>query len=127
PDLRAQPLQLPVAQRGEVHSGARVPVELDLAGAGCEQPSDAPAQGGLSAAGLTDETERLTLVDHQVDAVHSAHRAGAAAEESAAERVVLGEVADLEQHAGCCLLVVGRTVLGLADLQRRSAGLEQLL
>ena len=51
------------------------PSKLDRAAGRLEQPGEQPAGGGLAAAGLADQAERLALADVEVDAVDRAHRA----------------------------------------------------
>ena len=52
------------------------------------QPQQGEAEGGLAAAALADQADRLALVDGQADAVHRLHEAHGAAEQAAADREV---------------------------------------
>ena len=54
-----------------VHLGDIAALEEHLAGGGLGEPHDGTAGGGLAAAGLTDEAERLTGVNLEGDVVHS--------------------------------------------------------
>ena len=44
----------------------------NLAGSGADQLQDSLTQGGLAAAGFTDNAQSFTFIDHQVNAVNSA-------------------------------------------------------
>ena|SRR5438309_265493 len=72
--------QLPAhaAQRGARQPEQGLALEDDLALARLDEPQDRAAKGGLAAAGLADQPQRLALPDREVDAVyrpHVAHRA----------------------------------------------------
>src|SRR5262249_23131225 len=84
--------QLGIREAAEVtaledHLPARRPLELQ----------DAAAGGGLAAAGLAHEAERLASPQREADPVHRPHGTGAAPEQPAADREVLDEIAHLEQ------------------------------
>src|SRR5262249_10090455 len=51
----------------------RAALEPHVARRGLEEAQDQPSQGGFSAAGLSDETERLAGRDREGNAVHRAH------------------------------------------------------
>ena len=62
-----------------------------------DQAQHAAAGRALAAAGFADQAERLALVDREADAVDRLHD-GAAAEQAAAAREMLGEVAHLDER-----------------------------
>ncbi|GAA3219662.1 hypothetical protein GCM10020256_24950 [Streptomyces thermocoprophilus] len=55
---------------GRVHSAVRASFEEDLAGGGSQQSDEHPAEGGLAAAALADDAERLTAPYGHGDVVH---------------------------------------------------------
>ena len=61
-----------------------LPVEADLAGVGAHEIEDAARGGGLAAAALADQAERLAGLQREGDVVHCAHDAGLAPAERAA-------------------------------------------
>ena len=69
-----------------------------------DQPEQRAAQGGLAAAALADEPHDLPALQRQVDAVDGLDRAGVAADQAverpAAQAVVHGEVADVDDEVG---------------------------
>ena len=78
-------------------------VEDDLAGGGLGQAQDALAGGGLSAAGLAHDGEGLSAVDLKGGVLQRVHAGVGLAEDALLDRVVLGEVLDLEDdvvHVG---------------------------
>ncbi|MHC2477417.1 hypothetical protein ACVJF0_008394 [Bradyrhizobium elkanii] len=74
-------------------------IEHDLAGGDVEQPQDGAADRRLAAAGFADQREGLAASDLKGHAIHGVDRAGAAAEQAAANRKMLLEVVDLEQRS----------------------------
>ena len=91
----------PATQRAHVVGidiGELVAVEDDPAVRGRGQLDDGPAEGGLAAAGLTDERERLAAVDLEVDAVDRVDRADLAPQDPAVDREVLLEAVHREQR-----------------------------
>ena len=56
------------------------PVDDDGALVGLEEPQRQPSDGGLARTALADQSQRLTRLDVQVDAVHGVDRAAAAPE-----------------------------------------------
>jgi hypothetical protein len=94
-DLQPPPhrAQLVGAELGEVAA-----LEEDLARRRRLELQDAAPRRRLAAARLADQPQRLAAADRERDAVHRAHEAAAAAEESAADLEVLHEIADFEEH-----------------------------
>src|SRR5216110_546532 len=77
--------------------------EPDLARRRLDQPEDRATRGGLAAARLADEAERLARQDLERHVVDGVHARDLAREEAAADREVLLEVLDPEQglwHGG---------------------------
>src|SRR5262249_9810338 len=72
-------------------------MEQDLARARLDGAEQRAADGGLAAAAFADEAERLTLQDHEVDAVHGLHIPDAPAGQALVEREMLGETLDLDE------------------------------
>jgi len=68
-------------------------VERDVSGGGLEQPEHQTRHGRLARAALADETERLALVEVEVDAVDRAYVADHALEEAAVHGKRFAELA----------------------------------
>ncbi len=66
---------------------------------GSLQPQDQLAGGRLAAARLADEAERLAARDREADAVDRVHLAAARPNKPCSDRVVLAQVAHLEQQS----------------------------
>ncbi len=79
-------------------AGDLLPVEADGAGARLDEAQDEARGGGLAAAGLPHQRQRLATLDGEGDAIHGTHHALAAAEQAAMDRVVLGQALDLQQR-----------------------------
>ncbi|MNV37729.1 hypothetical protein D3C71_1292590 [compost metagenome] len=91
--LRTHLPQLLRAERRQI--GA---VEQHFPARRLDQPENGPPGGGLAAARLTDNSQRLSTEDGQVDAVHRPHRSGLLAEQALADRIMLLQIANLQQH-----------------------------
>src|SRR5207302_9002220 len=78
--------------------GERVALEADLAFGRLEQANDRPAERRLSAAGLADEPERLSLVDSERHVVDRVNARDLVADDPFLDREVLLETLDLEQR-----------------------------
>jgi hypothetical protein len=76
-----------------------LPIEEDSAFCRLVEPEDRSAHGRLSAAGLTDEANRLASIDRQRDVVDGTDVADVAVEQDAAlDREVDLEVLDLDER-----------------------------
>ena len=84
-------------------------VEHDGAGGGVDEPQEQPPDGGLAAARLAHQAERLAALDDEIDAVHGAHLGDGPLEHAGAHGEGLDEALDLDQ---------GRRMAG----RRRSGG-----
>src|SRR4051812_36504777 len=97
--LAAERLELALREAGDVPAAV-----LDRPAGRVEQAGDQARRGGLAAAGLPHQAQRLALHDFERHAVDSVHGADLALEQDPARyREVLDEVADLDQrlaHAG---------------------------
>ena len=76
-----------------------VPVHDDLPRGRLDQLEDRPCEGGLAAAGLSDEAEGLSLPHLEVDAVDRVHLPDGALEQALSDREVLDELLDAEDLA----------------------------
>src|SRR5216683_307742 len=86
-------------ERAPGQPGDVVAVEDDRSAGQLLQPDDASAQGGLAAAGLADQAERLPGLDLDADVVEGVHPADLALEHNPAlDREVLLQVVDPQQH-----------------------------
>src|SRR5262249_41798579 len=65
-----------------------------------DQAQNGAANGRLAAAGLTDETERLALIDRQRDAVDGTDRTIRAAQEAAVDRKMFFQGIDRDDRCG---------------------------
>ncbi len=93
--LAAHGPQVARVERG--HVGAVV----DHAAAGrLDQPQDRPAGGGLAAAALADQAERLPAVDVEADAVDGSDMIDHAREDASADGKVDLQVLDFQQRPG---------------------------
>ena len=68
-----------------------------LAAGGLIEMQERAADGGLAAAGFTDEAERFAPVDGEGNAVHGLE--GSGAEKPGVDREILLEILDLDQRA----------------------------
>src|SRR5262249_25204069 len=94
-DAAARRPELTQRQREQVAA-----LQPDLSGARLDEPEDQAARRGLAAAGLPDESQRLSRLEGEADPVHRADHATAAAEPAPAGLEPLGEALHLEQRAG---------------------------
>src|SRR5204863_6510227 len=105
-DLGPQRQQLALRQGREIDDLARSRTIEDLAAGRIDRAQDAARGGGLAAAALADQAERLALLEDEVDAVDGADMADHRLEESARDREEFLQAADLEQrvaHAGSAM------------------------
>src|SRR5262245_21645095 len=86
-------------QFGLAETGDVLPVDADRAAGRFDQSQHAARHRRLAAAGLADEAKRLAGSKRKADAVDRMQRADPAAQNAASYRVMLDEVADLEQCA----------------------------
>src|SRR3954447_3783106 len=94
--LATERLELALREAGDVPAAV-----LDRPAGRVEQAGDQARRGGLAAAGLPHQAERLALHDVERHAVDSVHGADLALEQDPArDREVLDEVADLDQRLG---------------------------
>jgi len=89
--------KLALGQREQVDLAA-VEMERHRALSGLDEPDQAPAEGGLSAAALADEAHGLTPVHRQADVVDGAHAAPRPAHDPAAYREVPAHAGRLDQN-----------------------------
>ena len=76
-----------------------VAVEDDVARGRRDQPDQQAAEGGLAAAGLADQAQRLAWLDAQRHVVDGAQRDAVAMQQAAgADREVLGQAGGLDQQ-----------------------------
>src|SRR5438552_4781161 len=86
------------AQRSLIERGDVLALERDLTGGRLDQAEDRAARGGLAAARLADEAQRLAGHDVERHVVHRVHTRHLAREQAATDREVLLEVANLEER-----------------------------
>ena len=87
-----------VAQRALVEGGDVLVLEPHLARGGLDEAEDAAAGGGLAAARLAHEAERLALQDLHGDVVHRVDAGDFAREEAPADGEVLLEILDSKER-----------------------------
>jgi hypothetical protein len=75
------------------------PFEADIPRSGLDQPQDEPAGGGLAAARLAHEAQRLARLEVEAYPIHRANHAPAAGEPRTAHVELLDEALHLEQRA----------------------------
>ena len=94
-DLHPAPerLEPPAAELRDVG-----PVEDDAAAGRLDQAQQHAADGGLAAAGLADEAERLAPADGEADVVDGLDLADLAMQDAADDGEVLGQVLDLDER-----------------------------
>ena len=83
-------------QARHVDLGAALGAEADLAGGRRDGAQDAARGGGLAAAALADQRQRLAAIDGEAHVVHRAHLADGATEQSAMDGIELAQIADVE-------------------------------
>ena len=84
-----------------------------------DEPQDDLAERRLAAAGLADQAERLAASHVEADAVDGPDRADLAnAEEAAADREVLDEVLDLDEHVASAVLRVAPSAVAVGRFHR---------
>jgi hypothetical protein len=96
-DLHVAPdrLQLAPRHRRQVHHLALV-TEPDLAGSRLRGPEHHPTGGGLAAAGLAHQPERLALLDLETDAIDRLDVANGPAKQTTLDREVFLDLLDVE-------------------------------
>ena len=104
--LTPQPAECLATECTHVDAG-----EGDAASGRFDEPEHGATGGRLAASALTDEGERLAGVDVEADAIHCAHCALRAAEESPTDGEVHGQIAYAEQ--GCIVANDSHFALGL--------------
>ena len=89
----------PVGPEGGAREAGDVPaVEQDRSRRGVDEPQQQPAHGGLAAARLADQPERLAAPDDEVHAVHGLDLGDRPLEHAALDRERLGEPAQLHER-----------------------------
>src|SRR5512147_2695864 len=86
-------------QSGNIGRRAVLQMENDLALGGIECSQDRAACGCLAGATLPHQSQRFSLKDVQVDAIHSLYRPGPAPQETMPQREIFFEVFHFEQYA----------------------------
>ncbi len=102
--LPPQRSQVLAREARHVDLGAALGAEADLAERRRDGAQDAARGGGLAAAALAHQRQRLAAIDGEAHVVHRAHLADGAAEQSAMDGIELAQIADVEnagheQHA----------------------------
>ncbi len=96
--LAPQRPQLLGPERPHIDHRAIGAADPDFTGRRLERAQDAARRGRLSAAALPDQSQRLALVDVEVDAVHRAHVSNRPPQQSLADRKELLQAGDAKER-----------------------------